>query len=266
MENAKLDNGQDSMVWEQDLEFPYFINKNGQTGWIVDFLGRFYRNVFEMNINMLNNKNRREFPIAYCKTQAIPMFQQAFAQTLGKIDTHYLGRVETESELQAGKKSKANLCYCINKQDVLIYLNLEELNLSSKKELDLKPAEKDRKCKFKIDIFNIRVLYHYTREPHNLFSQQKPDSSCSQKFFEEKVWSRIKLHHENFICSVMDLCPSIHTRKGTPIESKNLADIIKANPQQIFLRHGDNYKSTGDPSEKFLPLMVSVAMIEDLRG
>ena len=267
MENTKLDNGQDSMVWEQDLEFPYFINKNGQTGWIVDFLDRFYRNVFEMNINMLNNKNRREFPIAYCKTQAIPMFVQAFAQTLGKFDAHCLGRVETESKTQSGKKSKEDLWYYIDEQyegqevgNVLVYLDLpkEPLDLNNFKSSPLTLAEQnpDKKCRFKIDIFNIRVCYHYDKEPENLFSSD---------FFDKKVWSRIKPPHENFIYSVMDLRPSIHTRKEHQQNLKNLADMIKANPQQIFLERGDNYsdKSSADLSKKFLPFMVSVAVIEE---
>ena len=263
MKIEKLENGQDSTVWEQDLEFPYFINKNGQTGWIVDFLGRFYRNVFEMNINMLNNKNRREFPIAYCKTQAIPMFVQAFAQTLGKFDVHCLGRVETESKTQIGKKSKEDLWYYIDEQyegqkvgNVLVYLDLpkEPLDLNNIKSPPLTLAEQDKKCRFKIDIFNIRVCYHYDKEPENLFSSG---------FFDEKVWNSIKPPHGNFIYSVMDLRPSIHTRKGTSTKSKDLADMIKANPQQIFLERGEGYSSKVDLKEKFLPFMVSVAVIEE---
>lgn len=235
------------------IKLSCFIENNQQTGWIVNFLDRLYQNIFDINIKMLTNKGRPELPIAYCVTQSIPMF----ANAVGRLTPYYIGK--------AIKSTGADLWCYVDEQDeevgdVLMYFKPETLNLGGNSILELQCETKKDKVEkgFKIDIFNIRVCYHYDKEPENLFSSD---------FFYKKVWSRIKPPHENFIYSVMDLRPSIHTRKEHQQNLKNLADIIKANPQQIFLERGDNYsdKSSADLSKKFLPFVVSVAVIEDLR-
>lgn len=240
------------------IQLSWFTETNNQTGWIVNFLDKFYWGVFDINIKMLTNDKRPELPIVYCVTQALPMF----ANAVGRLTPYYIGK--------ASKSTEADLWCYIDEQDergqevgdVLMYFQHATLNLDDDGKLELQCESKKDKvetCRFKIDFFNIRVGYRYDNEPENLFSPN---------FFDEKVWSRIKPPHGNFIYSVMDLRPSIHTRKGTSTESKDLADIIKANPRQIFLEHGNNYKdkSSYDWSKKFLPFVVSVAVIEDLRG
>lgn len=259
MENTKLDNGQDSIEWERDLEFPYFINKNGQTGWIVDFLDRFYRNVFEMNVKMLNDEKRREFPLAHCKTQAIPIF----ANALGRLTPHCNDMGKTSRIT-----NNAELLCCFEEQDkngqevgnVLMYFKPETLHLDYNDNLKLQCESKKDKvesCSFKIVFFNIYVECPYNNEPEGLFSEN---------FFEEKVWSRIEIPHENFVYSVLDLRSSIHTRKEAPAESNNTDSVVKSSSLQNFLEHSKKYEDEAGSPKVFLSFMVSVAVIEDLRG
>lgn len=105
-----MNNKQISIEWEQDSEFPYFINKNGQTGWTADFLDRFYRNVFKMNINMLNDKKRREFSLAHCKTQAIPIFTSALRRLTPHCnDMGKTSRITNNAELLCCFENKTKM-------------------------------------------------------------------------------------------------------------------------------------------------------------
>lgn len=253
-----MNNKQISIEQEQDLEFPYFINKNGQTGWIADFLDKFYRNVLDMNVKMLNDEKRREFPLAYCKTQAILIFTSA----LRKL-TPYCNDISKTSRIT----NNTELLCCFEEQDengqevgnVLMYFKSEMLHLNDNNNLELqcKTKKDEVGCRFKIDLFNIYVDCPYNNEPENLFSPN---------FFEEKVWSRIKPPRGNFVYAVMDLRPSIHTKKEAPTESSNTDDIVKSNSVQIFLEYSKKCRDEAGSPKIFSPFVVSVAVIEDLRG